>query len=443
MMDAMASNFVRLTVIADDNQLDVSLPAHRPIAEYIDDVLDLLGPASAAPATTWTLSSPKHGTMDLEDTLADHALADGAELHLTKSAQAAAPPFVDDVIAEMRREVSTEYRTWIPPARTRWIAAAIGAALLAGGAIVVARPDRGVVAATLAAIALFAAIVGVIGRRNALGHVVWAAVPLAAAAAWRGAEDLGVAESVSFALAGAAVVVALGGFAVLRTVSVALTATICAVVFAVAGAAFALGANPTAASVWAAPVLVVMVIVAPNLALSSSGLLAQIRLSEQMELADRSAIAAGMARGRTTADILVWTSSILVVPVTVTTALTGVWQQGLAAGFLLAIWLLRSRNFTHARHVGPMVVASATGCAALAAAIVGWLGATGASQVALVGVAAVVVALCFVLGALPALEEVSAARMRRLLDAIDLPLAIAFIPIVFFAQGVYGLVWPK
>ncbi|MET9202652.1 hypothetical protein, partial [Gordonia sp. NPDC003585] len=112
------------------------------------------------------------------------------------------------------------------------------------------------------------------------------------------------------------------------------------------------------------------------------------------------------------------------------------------AAFLVVIWLLRSRNFTHTRHVGPMILAAAAATAFLAVGVAGWSGLAVGPAAALGAGAAALVALCFGAGALPALPEVSGARVRRILDALDLPLAIAFIPVVFFAQGVYNLVWP-
>lgn len=441
-MDAMASNFVRLTVVADDNQLDVSLPAHRPIAEYIDDVVELLGPASAAPAASWTLSSVRHGVLDLEDTLSDHSLTDGAQLHLTRSAEAMAPPFVDDVIDELRRQVAAGYQRWAPETARSWIASAVAVILIVGGGSVVAVDDTAAAVGALSGLAVFAAIVGALARRSALGHVLWAAVPLAAAAAWRAADSWGLAESVAFAGAAGTALAAVAAAVVVRSVSIAVANAVCAIVFGVAGVLFYLGANPTAVTVWGSAVPVVIILFAPAVALSSSGLLAQIRLSEQMELAARSAITDAMSRGRAAADVMVWTASALVVPIVATIALTGVWQQGLAAAFLVVIWLLRSRNFTHTRHVGPMILAAAAATAFLAVGVAGWSGLAVGPAAALGAGAAALVALCFGAGALPALPEVSGARVRRILDALDLPLAIAFIPVVFFAQGVYNLVWP-
>ncbi|GAA1482458.1 type VII secretion integral membrane protein EccD [Gordonia sinesedis] len=439
----MASNFVRLTVIADDDQLDVSLPAYRPIAEYIDDILELFGPAKVAPATSWTLSTPRLGTLDLEDTLAEHSLLDGAELYLTKAPQAAPPPFVDDVLGEMRRHVSERHQRWVGPARQTWIAGAAAAALLVGGALVVARPDRATVVVALAAMAVVAVALGAFTRRHALGYLAWVGVPLVAAAAWRAGESFGLAESVAFAAAGGAAVGSLAAAIRPRSASLTMTSALCAIVFGVAGIACAAGANPTALSVWSAPLPVLVIIFAPSVALSSSGLLAQVRLGEQMELASRADIDAALVRGRTVADVMVWTSSAAVFPIVATIALTGVWQQGIAAGFLLVIWLLRSRGFTHVRHVGPMVMTAAAGATVLCAGVIDWIGLSGASMVGAIGIASVIVAGCCAAYALPPLSEVAAARVRRFLDGIDLPLAVAFIPIVFFAQGVYSLVWPS
>lgn len=443
MMDAMGANFVRLTVVSDDNQLDVSLPAQRPVVEYIDDVVGLLGPSASAAGSAWTLSTPSLGPIDLEDTLADYQIFDGARLSLTKAPDAAPPPFVDDVLAEMQRTVDVRYATWIGAHRRKWIAAAVAVVVGVCSVLVAVDGERWPVVGVLAALALAALGGGLAARRTAMGHVAWSALAPATLATWRAAEANSLAERVVFALAAIALVVAVVAGGVLASRPIVAAAGGTAVVFAAVGLSFALGANPVAASVWALPVLVLGVIIAPRIALSSSGLLAQIRLSERMELAQREAVAAGLGRGRLIADAIVWATSVLGVPAVATIALSGVWQQGLAAVVFVVIWLLRSRNFTHVRHVAPMILAGAAGAAFLAAGLARWIGASGGSYTGVVGVVAAALAVAFGCGALPSLGEVGAARARRVLDGVDLPLALVFVPVVFFAQGVYSLVWPS
>ncbi|QRY63011.1 EsaB/YukD family protein [Gordonia sp. PDNC005] len=439
----MGANFVRLTVVADDNQLDVSLPAQRPVVEYIDDVLGLLGPTASAGGAVWTLSTPALGPIDLEDTLADHQIVDGARLHLTKAPEAAPPPFVDDVLAEMRRGVDARFRTWDAGTRRTWIGVSVGVVVALASAVVAGDDARQAVVGVLGGLALLCLLAGAALRGPSVGNAAWVAVIPASLGMWRAAEELGTAEQVAFTVAVGCAVVASAAAIVLRSSPVSIAACATAGGCSVAGGAFLAGANAVAMSVWVLPVLVVAVIVAPKWALASSGLLAQVRLSERMELADRDAVARGLTRGRLTADVLVWSSSVLGVLAVATIAADGVWEQGLAAAIMVAIWLLRSRNFTHARHVAPMILAAAASTVFLAAGAIRWFGAAGSSYVLGIGAAVVVLVLVLAACALPTLDEVTAARVRRLLDAVDIPLAVAFVPVVFFAQGVYTLVWPR
>lgn len=433
---------MRLTVVADDNQLDVSLPSHRPVIEYIDDVIELLRPSGAAAGSGWTLSMPSHGAIDLEDSLADHEVFDGALLHLTKSDESVSPPFVDDVLAEVRRDVDARFASWSGRPREKWSAVSAAAVLAVGSILVSTMGASPVVVAVLCATAASAVGASSAMRRSPLVHIAWAATVPAGLAAWCATESNPLAQSVVFSLAAILAAGALAAQMASVSVSVRLAALIGAVLFAGAGAAFALGANPVAASVWTLPALVVAVIIAPRVALASSGLLTQIRLSERMELAERAAVLSGLGRGRIAADVLVWVSSVFVIPVVATIALNGVWEQGLAAAFLVVIWLLRSRNFTHVRHVAPMVTAAAVGATLLVAGIVRWAPVSADGSAVVMGVGVVLIAVAAGLGALRPMDEVHGARLRRFLDGVDLPLAIAFVPVVFFAQGVYSLVWP-
>ncbi|MGB6180538.1 MAG: EsaB/YukD family protein, partial [Rhodococcus sp. (in: high G+C Gram-positive bacteria)] len=158
----MGGNFVRLTVLSGNDQLDVSLPAHRPLVEYIDDILTLLSVRPSTGGQPWVLSSPLHGALALDDTLADRSVMDGSTLHLTTLDDAAQGAFVDDVISEMNRQVDAGFTPWSVAARSRW---AVGTAsilgLLACVLASVASPDPWVAAsaAVLVIVALGSALV--------------------------------------------------------------------------------------------------------------------------------------------------------------------------------------------------------------------------------------------------------------------------------------------
>ncbi|MFW0791399.1 EsaB/YukD family protein [Gordonia sp. CPCC 205333] len=438
----MGATFVRLTVLADDSQLDISLPAHRPVVEYIDDVVAMFGPSAAAPTTAWALSLPTHGPIELDDTLADHSIADGVTLHLTKAPDAAPPPFVDDVIAEMRRTVDDRYERWTAQSRRVWLSAVLAGVLLSGAGFVALQSSDTAVAGGLAVLALVTIAIGTFARGKPLGYVTWAAAPIGGLAVWRATQSVGVAESVSWAFATGALIAALATYTSLDSRSLTLAGGLVGGSLYVAGGAFALGANPTALSVWASIGLVVVTIFTPRLALSSSGLLAQIQRSEQLELAERAAVEKGLHRGREVVDGLVWAASALLIPVVAIIAGTGVWEQGVVAVLLVLIFTLRSRSFTHSRHVAPMLGASAVSAVVVVCAVPHWIELTQAAAIIAGVVGTIIVGIAVLIGQLPALDEVPAARLRRFLDGVDLPLALAYFPVVFVGQGVYGLFWP-
>lgn len=439
----MGANFVRLTVIADSSQLDVSLPVHRPVVEYIDDVITLLGPRVADPADAWALSSPAHGRIDLDDTLSDHQVPDGSTLHLTHTDEAAQSPFVDDVINEVRRQVDVTSRPWGHSMQAGWFCAVMSALLVfVGGVVALSGASAGVVAVGCAVLVAVAFGVAVPNRQTPMKHLAWSSGPVAALGSYVATSTLGFAESVAFALAFGALAVAAASYVALRSEAAALAGAVVGVAALAAAGAMAAGANATALCMWASIPLVLIIIVAPKAALATSGLLALVRQSEQMALVDRDSVRSSLRRGRAVVDGLVWAVSVLTVPVTLTISQTGVWLQGLAAAFLSVVVALHSRSFTHARHVGPLVVASLASAAFVLIALPRWLDTPDNVSVGIwvCATAVIVVGLSTIQAV--RLPEVGAARVRRFLDTVDFPIALAYIPIVFLAQGIYGYFWP-
>ena len=123
----MSAMFVRLSVFWQDHQLDVSLPAHRPVIDYLDDVVELFRGRVAdseftadveATAHLWVLSSPETGIINAERTLEDYEVLDGHKLYLSQRAEAAHAPFVDDIMAEMRSTIGASQFAWSGTTRT-------------------------------------------------------------------------------------------------------------------------------------------------------------------------------------------------------------------------------------------------------------------------------------------------------------------------------------
>lgn len=438
----MVTTFVRVTVIADDAQLDISLPGHRPIIDYLPDVLDLLDLETGDDPSGWSLSTPGSGPLDPLDTLADRQLLDGATVHLTRAEHAAAPPFVDDVLAEMTRTVDSDFSRWTGPSRARWTAA-LSSGLLTLIAIAMALVEdpvlsgsalAGLVVVTL----LLTATTPDIFRR-------WMTPPAgvsAALAAWRFADGLDTDVRTTFALAAAALAVAAAGAVSRRPFPVTPVGGIVGAVLGLCGLAFALGLSSVATAAWGSVVFLVALILAPRLALLSSGLLAQLQRSEQLELTARADIDSSLSRGRHVVDALVWSTALLAMAASAAIAFLGVWQQGLITLLLGLLLLLRSRSFAHSRHVGPLVAAGAVALVLSCYRLPDWLGLPEAAAIAVWAVGAALLLAAFLLTGLVSLNEVTRAEMRGWLDTADMLLMLAYVPVVVFAQGIYPYFWP-
>lgn len=441
-MKRMAATFVRLTIVSGDSQLDVSLPAQRPVAEYIDDVITLLGPRSVGTAKRLTLSSPSAGVLDLDDTLAEYDLRDGAVLHLTAPAEAAQSPFVDDVLTDMKRRVDHDYAPWSGTARSLWLTATTLALGVAAAAVAVRYGPRWPVVggAVVLAVLILGAAAAARGRVHA--HSAWAAVPLLAVAAFRATAEPHQAAGVAVVLAAAAATVALASAVTGVGLSAVIASGFTAVVSAIAAGVFALHGNATAISVWASIGVLVVLLYTPRMALTTSGLISLIRQTERAELAERRRVDRSLRRGRYIVDGLVWGVSVLTVAISAVVAVTGVWQQGVAMIALGVLVTLRSRLFSHARHAGALIAAGTASLVVSVLPIPAWLG-WDQSAIAAYGVAVAIVAFVLLQAAQwITLPEVAAARAGRILNGLDMTLTIAYVPLVFFAQGVYQLFWP-
>lgn len=439
----MVTTFIRVTVIADDVQLDVSLPAHRPVIDFLPDVLDLLDIDADDDPSGWTLSTTTAGPLDPMDTLTDRQLHDGTSVHLTRAENAAAPPFVDDVLAEMTRVVDAGFARWTGTSRLRWMAV-LSAGLIALVALATAGVGSGVLAGSaLTALVLVAALLAGMSRD---GIGTWMSIPASIAgalAAWRFTDALDVDARVALTAAAGSAAVAVTGLAARRMFPAVPVGGGLAVILGLCGGAFALGLSAVATAAWGSLLLLLALILAPGLALSSSGLLAQLRRSEQLELTARADIDTTLTRGRRVVDALVWMVAILAVFISGALIFGGVWQQGLIPAFLGLLLLMRSRSFAHSRHVGPLVAAGSASLLLVGYRLPDWLGVPDAAAVAIWVAVAAVILVGFVLSGTVKLGEVTRAEMRGWLDVADFLLMLAYVPIVVFAQGIYPYFWPS
>ncbi len=437
MMWRMATRFTRLSVVAGDQQLDASLPASRPVGEFLPLIPTLLSLRPTTPPTVWALSTTRHGAIAPERTLDELGVLDGEVVYLSPAVATAESPMVEDVLAVVADTVDQQVAPWRDEPRDRavgWLLAAVSAAL--AGALYRVPDD------VLSGVLLLVAGAGWVasaGLRRLRGAVVpVAGGPLfAALALFR----LTVSLHLDVRLASAAVG-ALVGLAAMATVqrrqSTMVFAAVAAVLAAIAAVLLRVRVDPASIAAWASPALILALGVLPQLALSTSGLVGLVQQGEVGGAVARTELTRRLRRAAARVD-----GSIIAVAAAgafATVALVATGGPGqVALGLLLALlFALRSRTFTAATLVGAVLAAPVFALIAVSFRLPSWL--TGLSTV---GTAAVpIVALLVVLAVVALfgytrLHELNAARVTRLLDLMDLLCTIVFLPVVLLAQNVF------
>jgi hypothetical protein len=140
-------------------------------------------------------------------------------------------------------------------------------------------------------------------------------------------------------------------------------------------------------------------------------------------------------RGQSAATGLVWCCALLAgaaVAVLAVAPGSGApdWISRVLAAVGGLIFAVRSRMFTRARQVLPMLLTAVLAAAAIALAASGWLGLTGRPAPLLsLALLALLVAVLVASG-LAELPEVPRARMRRMLDLLDALAVLALVPLL-------------
>jgi hypothetical protein len=174
---------------------------------------------------------------------------------------------------------------------------------------------------------------------------------------------------------------------------------------------------------------------AGQFALAGAGLVNLMRLDEDGERVPRQAVQRAVRRGQSAATGLVWCCAVLAaMAVAVLAVVPGSgspdWINRVLAAVGGVIFAVRSRMFTRARQVLPMVLTAVLATAAIALAASGWLGLTGRS-VPLLSLALLALLLAVLVGTgLAELPEVPRARMRRVFDLLDALSVLALVPLL-------------
>ncbi len=456
----MATRFTRVTVVGDERQVDVSLPAQQPVLTLVPQLCSLLSLRAERPGSPWTVATIAGGILDPRRTLDDAGITDADVLYLAPPAEAPEPPFVEDVVDEVGAQLDNASRLsegveWKGTSRVVGCAA-LGAAVLAGLAWLLALPalDRASAAAALVAVGLLAAALGRPLRDRGAAWLAGAGALAWTLAGW----TLG-----GLALGDRAVGeqgVAFTEVAAFRGWTTAAGAGIGLVTFWLAGRRWhSLGAAGLALAppallaalldvvlpadrVAAVMVVVALVVagVAPQLAVANAGLVPLLRTAERGTRVTRSTLVDVVRRGQVVLTGVV-PGNALVAAIAVAVLLASGGVAGPALGAVSGlVFALRSRAFTRSAQVLPMLAVLAAAATTTAVTLPAKVQLSGRAAVWTTGIGLLLVGVAIVGLGVGQLGDVAAARLRRVFDVLEVVAVIAVLPLVLAVFHTYGWV---
>ena len=436
--------FCRLTVLAPRQRVDVALPSDVPVAELVPMVLELVGePGRAVAPRPWRLSGIVGGPLPAAATLGELGVLDGELLRLGPALPVPAAPVFDDPVDAVAAGAAgggRGHRFEVAAALTLAVATAVllgaagpgsvPAALLAGGAAVVAVAAAGRL------------VQGEAGFARGVGL---AGVVLAAAAGWAAVPGPPGPVPLLAAAVGAGIAAAAAQL-LLRVVAPALVAAgVIAIVGAAAVIGVQLGGTPVAAATGVAALAVVAAPLLPRAAIRLAGLPPPVVPADEAELtgdepplppaelAERADLARGYLAG------LVGAAAVLSGAGAVVAAAAGGWAGPTFAGVTAAVLLLRARSYADAAPARTALAVGLATAVGLAATVAGQGAPPSlvACAVLLVGAGAAVAALdATARGTRPELSPV----VRRTVDLVEGVLVAVAVPLALAAMDLFQLV---
>ncbi|MBM0233992.1 type VII secretion integral membrane protein EccD [Micromonospora sp. STR1_7] len=437
----MATRFTRVTVVAGGRSLDISLPAARPVLEFVPQMCELLSLAPEA-AGRWKLSTVTGGGLDHRRSLDEAGIIDAETLYLTPPEQAPLPPLVDDVVDEVQTTLDGDGSEWRDTARMTGSAALAGVVVLILTYALTTMPVPVAVApAALFTVAALAVLAGRVRGGPGGTLLIAATVPAWLVAGVLLARAIGWPESAWFTAGalGAGVGAALFALAGERWYGVAAGGLAVTVLGGLGTALLAAGLDPQQAAAVGSVVVVFAVGLAPQLALSSAGLVDLLRRQEESQWVGRQLVTAAVRRGQSVLSGVV-VGVALAATAACVVLLTGPPGVGVVLGGVLGlVFALRSRVFTRTGQVLPMLVPPVT---TATVAVLGGVRLTGADEMVtawLTVAGALVVAAVVLWAGGSRLDDVGAARMRQLFDLAEVLAVVSLAPLVIAIFG--GFDW--
>lgn len=484
------------------------MPSERPVIEIIDDVVVLMaqhhtqveGRSSVQQlngddpyaysstavdpgkqeldlrdAHTWVLSSPQTGIIEADDTLAQHNILDGSRLFLTSRVEAAGTPFADDAMDEIRTTLADNQWRWSGNTRKNlaYIVASIffilglvfGAFSLVGtGDLQSWNIDQTAAAVQVGVSGL---LLTILSLRNKGDWKRWLSLGLPSAAmviAWHFFKVFESIEQIFFTIA----IIALASVVTAwisgrgteaksyRGVAGIITGVCVSLASLFVGLPVYFDASLLAIAAWTAWLPVVLLMVSPSIALSTTGLPTLLRRSESGSQLKKDELERSALRSESVTRGLAWFATLYGFGVTVVLAQSAYWQQGIVALLLSIVLALRSNGFSDSRIIAPLMFSGFTGVVVAIAALLQWFDHDWKYQQVLTILHPEQNSAVFwwiLIGASIALfsaivaadywkrDELAESKIAKFLSVADVVFTLSLIPVILIGQGVFFYLW--
>ena len=229
--------------------------------------------------------------------------------------------------------------------------------------------------------------------------------------------------------------------------------TILTVVLTGLGVTFLFPVRPLAVAAWGAWAPVLLLLIAPTVALNATGLPTMLRRNDTGDPVERTKIHTTARRSEAFSRGLVWAATALALLDIITLTGSPYWQQVIPAACLALILMLRSHGFADARIIAPLLITGGVGVTFAAAALTHfgkhhwtkpptlWWQTDNYLVWVVFASTLVVIALLFISVNNLSLDELQEARLSKIISTIDVLISLTFVPGILVAQGVYTYFW--
>lgn len=435
------SIFTRLTVIGSSRKAEIVVPNDESISTVLVRIAELLDEPTASLARPLALTRTTGEQLDLSSTLTLQGVSDGELIRLIRADDAPPPPEVSDVTDVVASEREGHPALWGPQHRRRMAAGAIAVGTGALGAMLLLSPL--VPSADWALVWAFLGLL-VCSVGTGLGRLRWAATVFLSAA-------LGLVPALALALIGIAALpassplltfplmlaflawLAIGaGFGIALRLRAALWGSAVGLLASALPLILLWSGMPAEGAAAISGVVTVFGLgLLPWYAMSASGLTGLDDQVIEGAFTQRDRVQCTLAQAYST---LGWSTVALALPIAVSIVAlfssTSAWSLWLGLAITL-VTLLRTRAFPLA---GQAAVLWAASIAAIAVSL--FTQSAFPIEISVAVAAALIVAVAIVGASAPPAHV--RARLRRAGDLVEMLAAVAMVPLLLGAFGIYA-----